>query len=446
MSKFRYSEKSFCKVPLWKSSQPFDVCFQGARIKGGDFEPVISKDVWEDVFIENFRHMAEQCDYLKHISITADCFDAFGGVTSSYVEQLVDEMLSPSVAMSFVCLTMPVAEPIVSANSEYFSAKQADSLTRLNVPYTLATLTGLSPNCIVLPLDLSGVAAQVREQIQRQRQCERLLMAQQGELDTFERLLPDDEAVEQHVLYRSTLFAASSLEMATGCLRLAPAKASAAGSNNDRRGGQSDYDDFAEQEDDESEDGAYEPNAEDTMDVREWLGKATGNGRYPVCNLEVNLPHSYSICPPSALGGSSSLLQHIQESFSIFDGGQGASNDTRMSHESQSANAKKTRVYDYQYLNPGMNVQLASAIMHAKGTRAHTHPDGGDEDAGDAEDNSSAFRLDSRRVERPFSNMLSVRGCVAPELHAALFSKCINSNYMVNDIGMRRAAIPMDRK
>ena len=73
--------------------------FTGTRNKSSDYEPIISEELWEDSFIENFRYMVEQCDALKHLNITVDSYNAFSGVATSYVEDLLDNMISASTAM-----------------------------------------------------------------------------------------------------------------------------------------------------------------------------------------------------------------------------------------------------------------------------------------------------------------------------------------------------------
>lgn len=98
-SKFEYSQRSFCTIPIWQNTVPFDICFQGSRHHGCDVDPIINKSIWEDVFIESFRRFAEDCDHLKHINVTSDCFNAFSGITSAYMDSLVDDMLSNSVGM-----------------------------------------------------------------------------------------------------------------------------------------------------------------------------------------------------------------------------------------------------------------------------------------------------------------------------------------------------------
>ena len=76
---------SIIELPFWSFNEPFST-----------FSVGMSKDVIKDDdrcdYFDTIRKFSEECDYLRNITILADLYDGFGGLTCSLLEEIRDEM------------------------------------------------------------------------------------------------------------------------------------------------------------------------------------------------------------------------------------------------------------------------------------------------------------------------------------------------------------------
>ena len=89
---------SVIELPFWSFNEPFSV-FASGTSKG-----VIGQDDREAYF-DKIRVYAEECDYLRNITVLADFHDGFGGLTCSLLEEIRDEFPRMTV-VSYTMVTL----------------------------------------------------------------------------------------------------------------------------------------------------------------------------------------------------------------------------------------------------------------------------------------------------------------------------------------------------
>ena len=103
---------SVVELPFWSFNEPF------STFAAGMSRSVISDDHRCDYF-DKIRKFAEECDYLRNITVLADLYDGFGGLTCSLMEEIRDEFPRMTVVsflwIECVCVCDCVCDKIVQA-------------------------------------------------------------------------------------------------------------------------------------------------------------------------------------------------------------------------------------------------------------------------------------------------------------------------------------------
>ena len=257
-------------------------------------------------------------------------------------------------------------------NDQYINTKQSQSMQLLNVPYSTSVLSSLCSRIVILPLNVSSLADRLHEY-------------EMGGMQQQIGASKNENNVEVGMLSQLGLYLACSFETLMGPFRLAPII-----SYGSVRGNSTQEEADEEEEGDEYGVGDMlddiEPKVDNMTDVREWVASVTKNGHLPFCNLEVNVPFSYSVNPPASSsqspGGDAALLKHLKNTMQCVT----ATSGTVLSPQDT--------VYDYNYVNPCMTQALGAASVYNQRLRMS--------------------EMRQRRCERPFSNVMSVRGASTP--------------------------------
>lgn len=75
---------SVIELPFWSFNEPFSTFAAGVS------KSTISAE-HRDNYFDTVRQFAEECDYLRNITVLADLHDGFGGLTCSLMEEIRDE-------------------------------------------------------------------------------------------------------------------------------------------------------------------------------------------------------------------------------------------------------------------------------------------------------------------------------------------------------------------
>lgn len=123
----RLHDKTTFELPQWAQTTPFDNYFAGTS------DDILSADVREDMF-DRFRYFAEETDNLKLVTIMADIYDGFGGLTSSLLEEIRSE--APSAVISLFAFTASSGTPTPVDEDSTIS----DLMQNISVPLCYANM------------------------------------------------------------------------------------------------------------------------------------------------------------------------------------------------------------------------------------------------------------------------------------------------------------------
>lgn len=87
---------SVIELPFWSINEPFSTYAAGMS------RSVLSDDNRGDYF-DKIRKFAEECDYLRNITVLSDLHDGFGGLTCALMEEIRDEFPRMTVVSAVLC-------------------------------------------------------------------------------------------------------------------------------------------------------------------------------------------------------------------------------------------------------------------------------------------------------------------------------------------------------
>ena len=146
------------------------------------------------------------------------------------------------------------------------------------------------------------------------------------------------------------------------------------------------------------------------MGMDEWLFKATSSGRFPLCELETSLP--FPADPAQS--------QSLDEDFSLLFG---HSSEEKLEKHLASGQGGCSSMK-----NPALNPFAHSLSSSTSGDFAVTQAD------------ASSYMRDR---QRPFTNMLSIRGPCSDKLSSLLFSKCDSPVYLITACVQRHSPLAL---
>ena len=90
---------SVIELPFWSFNEPF-------RTYAAGMSKSVLNDDHRDEYFDKIRKFAEECDYLRNITVLSDLHDGFGGLTCALMEEIRDEFPRMTVVRCFlsVCL------------------------------------------------------------------------------------------------------------------------------------------------------------------------------------------------------------------------------------------------------------------------------------------------------------------------------------------------------
>jgi hypothetical protein len=130
-----------CKfgLPMWTSPAAFD-----SFVAGSTGEVISASDL--EVLVDNFRFLAEECDYLTTVHVIADVFDGFGGLGYRLLEEIREDYAG--LCIPIWALNSSPAHSRLQDNhiqSSMLSSKSANAaLRQSNIPLSYAKLSNVA--------------------------------------------------------------------------------------------------------------------------------------------------------------------------------------------------------------------------------------------------------------------------------------------------------------
>lgn len=118
---------SMCPLPLWANASNFDTYCAGAT------NEQVSSTLLE-IYMDNFRYFAEECDYLSTINIFSDIFDGFGHLTTRLLEEIREETRSATIPIWM----LQGSDTVITT---YELQQKKNMLKELNTPICYANMS-----------------------------------------------------------------------------------------------------------------------------------------------------------------------------------------------------------------------------------------------------------------------------------------------------------------